>query len=679
MLTRAHDQSQSMNPAPPTIRASVLCLLTTSLVFSQVDELSQRKLVDHFRSTSKLSSGFRPTVDVHAFEFLERVIELRNSRQWIEFFRTIDEMPAGIRNRLVTDDGTTWISVGSYCRRLIRNSEPEGVEQMRVYVDGAANKAFHGVRNSTDTRSIRRLFDRYFFSSFGDRLANELANVRFQNGEFREAAELWERVLREYPETDLSPAGLLTKQAFAWFRANEQTRFATVASQIEQLPPNTLVTVGGEQVPPLSVVKQLQASFHISKTGTRQTVDLKAEFDSLDNRNWSTFWSEMRQDRDMRIRSFAANHRTCVVSLGNAAAAFDYVTGKLKWTHRAAAQPKSESASNVPKGGVRIFRNQTENARRFLKVALRPTCNSDTVFVISQAEPRDANFAVVHAIDDRSGKTRWISDVSQDNWQFVSNLISTQGVVWGIGHNLQSDQMTLFGLSAKSGAVLAALPLGRVFTATEYGRSNVFGNLILAERRLYVALPGALAAVDLEDRTVLWLYRLSGTSETGLTETKGRSQIRNIFLNDQKPVLVSISKGRIFIGQTKQVVCLDRHGKPRWQTDDAKYTHFVGNTPARLFALTTDHLVAIDASTGETVSQRYIPNHFSNGSMVAQRLVIPGRDGLHLLDEELQGQQLVLTPFEIGPIQQVVTNGDQFAAIGRQTVTLFPTPRTIDR
>ena len=580
-------------------------------------------------------------------------------------------MPNEIRQQLVSSDNQTWISVESYCRQLMRRFEPDGIEQLRSFVDGAAKKAFDSIDQSDDMSELSRQFHRYFFSAYGDRLANKLADAFFQNGEFLQAARLWERILNEYPESELSPTRLLTKQAYAYSRAQEREAFEEVAAKISLSKNRESVAIGGKNVDPLDVVKELRQSFEIVKATHGNPIGSISISDQLKCRQWSTFWSEMRDGHD-RIPSLAKNDRILVASLGDVVAGFDYRTGKLLWTHRAVARQKTVSPPKIPKGGIRIFRNQSEGSKRMSLSVPRPACDADFVFAVLQAEPRDQHLSVVHALDAQSGKQIWTSDKVLSGWQLISNLESVNGLIWVLGHDQQSDQITIFALNATLGTKEVSIPLGRVFTASEFGRSNVYGRLERDGNCLFGCLPGAIVAIDVDLRTVRWLYRMEATIQNQAAEPEGLSRIRNIVLNDQTPVNVTISENRIFVGTEQLIACLNKeNGEQLWKTNDKTFTAFVGSDRQQVFALSIDHAFALDSSTGEITWESPLRNHFWRGTVVDRQLIIPASDGLHLFDINSKRHQLRETPFEFGPTEQVILDRGHFLSVSRKTVTLL--------
>ena len=62
------------------------------------------------------------------------------------------------------------------------------------------------------------VFDKYFASSLGDVAADRLGDLYFERGQMAEAANYWEAVLRDHPDSSIPRLRLLTKAALACAR-----------------------------------------------------------------------------------------------------------------------------------------------------------------------------------------------------------------------------------------------------------------------------------------------------------------------------------------------------------------------------------------------------------------------------------------------------------------------------
>ena len=72
-----------------------------------------------------------------------------------------------------------------------------------------------GRRRRRELKNLERIYSAYFITSVGDNAADRLGDLYFELGRFDRAADCWLAILRERPDTDLSPALLSVKAALA--------------------------------------------------------------------------------------------------------------------------------------------------------------------------------------------------------------------------------------------------------------------------------------------------------------------------------------------------------------------------------------------------------------------------------------------------------------------------------
>ena len=86
-----------------------------------------------------------------------------------------------------------------------------GQAACRLFYDAQAKKLLDEAEGATELKNLERVYSAYFITSVGDNAADRLGNLYFEQGRFDCAADCWLSVLRERPDTDLSPALLAVK------------------------------------------------------------------------------------------------------------------------------------------------------------------------------------------------------------------------------------------------------------------------------------------------------------------------------------------------------------------------------------------------------------------------------------------------------------------------------------
>ena len=99
---------------------------------------------------------------------------------------------------------------------------PNGQAACRLFYDAEAKKLFDEASGPIELKNLERVYSAYFITSVGDNAADRLGDLYFEQGKFDRAADCWMAVLRERPDTDLSPALLSVKAAVALSRAGRQ-------------------------------------------------------------------------------------------------------------------------------------------------------------------------------------------------------------------------------------------------------------------------------------------------------------------------------------------------------------------------------------------------------------------------------------------------------------------------
>ena len=78
-------------------------------------------------------------------------------------------------------------------------------------------------------------------------------------GRFDRAADCWLAILREHPDTDLSPGSLSVKAALALFRAGRRAEFEQIKAELADRYSDEKVTLGGQTASPRELLARLMS------------------------------------------------------------------------------------------------------------------------------------------------------------------------------------------------------------------------------------------------------------------------------------------------------------------------------------------------------------------------------------------------------------------------------------
>ena len=126
---------------------------------------------------------------------------------------------------------------------------PNGQAACRLFYDAEAKKLLDEADGPTELKKLERIFSAYFITSVGDNAADRLGDLYFEVGRFDRAADCWLAIVRERPDTDLSPAVISVKAAVALSRAGRRSEFEQLRAEVASRYADEKVTIGGRTAP----------------------------------------------------------------------------------------------------------------------------------------------------------------------------------------------------------------------------------------------------------------------------------------------------------------------------------------------------------------------------------------------------------------------------------------------
>lgn len=122
------------------------------------------------------------------------------------------------------EDTQLYVDVRLYCQRRILELPAEGLKAYRDRVDARAGLWFKDAAEQRDQRLLRKIVDEAFASSWGDRAAELLGDLAFQEGRFADAIAAYRRIAPDdarsvgglvYPDPKVSKAMVAAKKLLA--------------------------------------------------------------------------------------------------------------------------------------------------------------------------------------------------------------------------------------------------------------------------------------------------------------------------------------------------------------------------------------------------------------------------------------------------------------------------------
>ena len=141
------------------------------------------------------------------------------------------------------------IPVARKRRAVLSELSPEGLAAYRLLYDDEAKKVLEKAEGADELKTLERVFSAYFPTTVGDNAADRLGDLYYEMGRFDRAADCWLAVLREHPDTDLSPALISVKAALALSRAGRRAEIAAIERELGDRYAGEKVAIGGRSAP----------------------------------------------------------------------------------------------------------------------------------------------------------------------------------------------------------------------------------------------------------------------------------------------------------------------------------------------------------------------------------------------------------------------------------------------
>ena len=179
---------------------------------------------------------------------------------WERATRALDSIPEAQASRFVDGQDGFMITVARKRRSSLAGLSAEGQAAYRLFRDDEAKKLLDQAEGPAEQANLEKVFANYFLTGVGDDAADRLGGLYFERGDFDRAADCWLALLRERPDTDLSPATIAVKAAFALARAGRRPELESLAREVAEKYAGEAVAIGGRKAPAPEHVRGILAT-----------------------------------------------------------------------------------------------------------------------------------------------------------------------------------------------------------------------------------------------------------------------------------------------------------------------------------------------------------------------------------------------------------------------------------
>jgi outer membrane protein assembly factor BamB/tetratricopeptide (TPR) repeat protein len=174
------------------------------------------------------------SVDEIEKDYLDRLGKAQDARDWRTFFAHVQKGLQSKATKVVSIGKDRWVGLREFLCGRIAALPPEALEHYRLHHDGPAAAEFARARATGTRRDLERAADVYFFASAADEVIDGLAQAAFDEGRAGEAASLWLRLLRHYPDPDAPRALLVARAALACRAAADENLLADLRAWVAE-------------------------------------------------------------------------------------------------------------------------------------------------------------------------------------------------------------------------------------------------------------------------------------------------------------------------------------------------------------------------------------------------------------------------------------------------------------
>jgi outer membrane protein assembly factor BamB len=198
-----------------------------------------------------------PPASTEVKEAIEDFERFSRRGAWERALKAIYTIPDDQARRFVDGEKGFIIPVERKRRFLLTALSPAGQAAYRLFYDAEAKKRFEEAEGASELTNLERVYSNYFATSVGDNAADRLGDLYYELGRFDRAADCWLSVLREHPDTDLSPGLLSVKTALALSHAGRRTEFEQIKAELSDRYSDDKITIGGQTAPPAELLARL--------------------------------------------------------------------------------------------------------------------------------------------------------------------------------------------------------------------------------------------------------------------------------------------------------------------------------------------------------------------------------------------------------------------------------------
>ena len=508
---------------PRIAKASCLAVAIASfsiLAWTQTSRVAQAQgIVTFVAATPAPASGEKPnasfTLPTQPNDVKDAIDEFRRlveHEAWEKAFKSLDTITSKTGTGYIDRSDGVLVPSRMLVRGLLASMPTAGKNAYRVFYDSQATALWDQANGRIEQENLTKIVANHLISSVGDRAADRLGDLYFEQGDFEQAASAWQSIVTFCPESKLPKAQSLMKIAFALARAGRWSEFAQTEQSLRERYANETIEIGGRRVAVADQLAQLSAGKQTQEPAEVVTALPDVRLPAADQPSWQ-FRYQTKTDPNNPANPFtlmdvygrqrandfpipcAIDDKRVYVNLFGVEMAFDLESGKLVWR-----SAKLQQLQNLQQG-----RQGVAPERYWLMV------HGDRTWSVTrdpqQANQQQGNFALV-VRESATGKEVFNSRRALSAWNIIGRPLPVGEVVYvGAHRSNQGRELAVLMLNAKDGKLLKTINVGNhtVDQNQIYTERIAQPSLMMHRDRLYIEThAGALVSLQPQTGNFDW-------------------------------------------------------------------------------------------------------------------------------------------------------------------------------
>ncbi len=490
--------------AGATLVAS-FCLLGMSAQAQVIIANGTLVVGDSTKPTASFSLPTQPADVKDAVDEFQRMVK---HEQWEKAFKSLETIAGKTSTGYLDRKDGVLVPSRLLVRSLLASLPAAGKNAYRLFYDSQATALWDKAVGKNEAGNLATIVANHVISSVGDRAADRLGDLYFEQGDMDKALVAWRSIVDYCPDSKLSKAQVLVKMATVLARDRRWSEFREIEKTVRERYAAEVVEIGGRRVTAAEQMGLLgsaaQAVEPVVEAAPADDVELPGEVEPLwqfrfqskaDPLNPNQPFTLMDVYGRQRPNDFtipaAADEKRVYVNLFGVEMAFDLASGKLLWR---SGKLHSLQLQQGRQGVAPERYSIVLSGDRTWSVLRDPQQNNQN---------NQMNGFALMVREAATGKEVFSTRRTLSSWTILGPPYPAGDVVYvGGSRSNQGREMSVLVLDAKDGKLLKTVTVGNhaVDQNQVYGERIAQPSFLLHRDRLFIDTHAG-ALVSMQPRT----------------------------------------------------------------------------------------------------------------------------------------------------------------------------------